>query len=84
MRDEYDRFLAYDDILCSMLGGDFEVNTIIEALRQIVGEPNFYKILSGNNYTWDYAAMFEYVFACLILVIVVGSIFKIILKMFGR
>lgn len=61
------------------------MNTIIEALRNIVGEPDFYKVLdNGRSPTWDYAAMFEYVFACLILVIVVGSIFKILLKMFGR
>lgn len=54
-------------------------------MRNIVGEPDFYKVLDdGRSPTWDYAAMFEYVFACLILVIVVGSIFKILLKMFGR
>lgn len=74
-----------DDICCIGNGGNVEMNTIIEALRQIVGEPDFYKVLDdGRSPTWDYAAMFEYVFACLILVIVVGSIFKILLKMFGR
>lgn len=76
--------MADDDICCIGNGGNIEMNTIIEALRQIVGEPDFYKVLNGNNPTWDYASMFEYVFACLILVIVVGSIFKILLKMFGR
>lgn len=82
--DEHDGFLADDDFLCFGVRGDFTVNTILEALRQIVGEPDFYKVLSGNNPTWDYAAMIEYVFACLILVIVIGSVFKVILKMFGR
>lgn len=76
--------MAYHDFLCNSCRGDFEMKTIIEALRDIVGEPHFYKVLSGNNPTWDYAAMFEYVFACLILVIVIGSVFKVLLKMFGR
>lgn len=56
------------------------MTTIIEALRSIVGVPDFYKVLEGgyNNPTWDYNAMFEYFFACLILCIVVSSIFKFI------
>lgn len=54
------------------------MTTIIEALRSIVGVPDFYKVLNGNNPTWDYNAMFEYFFACLILCIVVSSIFKFI------
>lgn len=57
------------------------MNTIIEALRSIVGEPDFYKVLEGSSYnnpSWDYNAMFEYFFACLILCIVVSSIFKFI------
>lgn len=56
------------------------MTSIIDAMRSIIGEPDFYKNLSGNSYTWDYGAMIEYFIACCLLLIVVGSVFKIILK----
>lgn len=59
------------------------MNTIISALRDIVGNPDFYVELDGRM-QWDYASMFEYCFACLVLLLVIGSIFKVILKLFGR
>lgn len=63
------------------------MQTVIEALRSILGEPDFYKILEGsynNNYSWDYNAMFEYFVASMIVIIVVGSIFKIVTNLFRR
>lgn len=58
--------------------------SILEALRVILGEPDFYKQLSSTgNYTWDYAAMIEYLVGALILLIVVSSVFKILVKVFG-
>lgn len=58
------------------------MTTIIDAMRSLIGTPNFYKILSGNNYTWDYGAMIEYFVACCILLVVISSVFKIISKIF--
>ena len=57
------------------------MTTIIEALRNIVGTPNFWRNLSGNSYTWDYAAMIEYFCAVLILCIVISSVFKFLSKL---
>lgn len=61
------------------------MNTIIDALREFLGEPDFYKHLtSSTNYTWDYGAMLEYVLAGILLLIVVGSVFKILRGWFSR
>lgn len=65
------------------------MKTILEALRDIVGTPDFWKVLPSNNsgytsYSWDYGAMLEYFFACLILCIVVGSIFRFLSKLVNR
>lgn len=61
------------------------METILEAVRSILGEPDFYKHLpgsSGTTYNWDYAAMFEYLIAGLILVLSVVFMFKLIFKLF--
>lgn len=58
------------------------MQTVIQALRQILGIPDFYKQMSGyNNYTWDYGAMIEYFVGALILLIVVSSVFRFINKL---
>lgn len=56
------------------------MQSMIDALRSILGEPDFYRVLYGNNPTWDYASMMEYFFSALLLCIVVGSIFRILCK----
>lgn len=58
------------------------MTSIIDAMRELIGEPDFYKVLYGNNPTWDYGAMIEYFIACLILLVVIGSVFKIITRLF--
>lgn len=52
------------------------MNNLIEALRDIIGTPDFY-ITNGNysNY-WDYGAMLEYMCAVIILCICISSVFK--------
>lgn len=61
------------------------MDTIIEALRQILGEPDFYKRLTDtSNYTWDYAAMIEYMVGAMILMIVVSYVFRCIKWIFSR
>ena len=61
------------------------MDTIIDALREVLGTPDFYKQMgsgSYNNYTWDYGAMLEYFVAAIILMIVVSSVFKLVRKIF--
>lgn len=61
------------------------MDSIINALREILGTPEFYvKLGSQQNYTWDYAAMFEYFFAGLILCIAICGIFRFILNVVKR
>lgn len=60
------------------------LQTVIQALREILGTPDFY--IEGSNYsgTWDYGAMLEYAIAGMLVLIVVGSIFKILRAVFER
>lgn len=60
------------------------MQTIIDALRSIVGKADFY--ITNNNYsgTWDYGAMIEYFCAVLILCIVIASIFRFLGKLVSR
>lgn len=52
------------------------MQTLIQGLRQILGNPDFY-IDNGNyNSTWDYGAMIEYMIAGVLLIVVVISVFK--------
>lgn len=54
------------------------MQTVIEALREILGTPDFY--IEGSNYssTWDYGAMIEYAIAGILVIVVVSSVFKIL------
>lgn len=53
------------------------MDTIIEYLRQFIGTPDFYKQMGTmSNYTWDYGAMIEYIFAGLLVLIVVANVFR--------
>lgn len=55
------------------------METVLTYVRQILGEADFYKQLGTmSNYSWDYAAMIEYVVAALLLLIVVSNIFRFI------
>lgn len=63
------------------------MQTLINALREIIGTPDFYKQMGGNNnynYTWDYGAMIEYMVAAMLLMVVVSWIFKSIRWLFSR
>lgn len=59
------------------------MTTVIEALRQILGNPDFY--INNGNYsgTWDYGAMVEYMVGAMILCIVVSSVFRLIREAFN-
>lgn len=58
------------------------ITNLIEALREILGQPDFYvRLENQTNYTWDYGAMLEYLCATIILSIVIASVFKFIRKL---
>ncbi len=59
------------------------MNTIIDALREIIGPADFY-LTSGNYGSWDYGAIIEYLSAVLIICIVVSSIFRFLNKLVSR
>lgn len=60
------------------------MDTLLNALRGIIGEADFY--ITNGNYSgsWDYGAMCEYFVAALILCICVSSVFRIIIKLAER
>lgn len=60
------------------------METIINALRQVLGVPDFYVRLGSSDYRWDYGAMIEYFVGALLLCIVVSSIFRIVAGFFKR
>lgn len=60
------------------------MKTILNALREILGEADFYTQLNGSSYSWDYAAMIEYFVGAVILCIVVSSVFRILVRLAGR
>lgn len=57
------------------------MQTVLNALRSVLGTADFY--IENGNYsgTWDYGAMIEYIVASLLLLIVVSSVFKFIFKL---
>lgn len=60
------------------------MDTILEALRAILGEPNFYDAGSGYSGSWDYGLMIEYFVGALILCIVVSSVFRFLMLIVKR
>lgn len=58
------------------------MQTVIDYLRDIIGTPDFY--IENGNYssTWDYGAMLEYAVAGVLVIIVVGSVFRILKEIF--
>ena len=58
------------------------MDTVINALRQVLGNPNFYKQMgSSSSYSWEYGAMIEYLVGALLVLIVVSSVFKFVLRL---
>lgn len=55
------------------------MQTVIDALREIIGIPEFYvRLGNATNYSWDYGAMIEYAIAGILVIVVVSSVFKIL------
>lgn len=57
------------------------MQTVLDALRTVLGEADFFKVLYGNSYSWDYGAMIEYFVGALILLITVSSVFKFLFRL---
>ena len=60
------------------------MTTILAALREIIGTPDFYIEGSGYSSSWDYGAMIEYFVCALILCITISSVFRLLGKMVSR
>lgn len=60
------------------------MQTMLDALRDILGPADFYDTGSGYNGSWDYGAMIEYMVAAMILMIVVSYVFRLIKWIFTR
>lgn len=61
------------------------MQTLINALRDILGTPDFYTRLENQqNYTWDYGAMIEYMVGAMLLMIVVSYVFRCIKWIFSK
>lgn len=60
------------------------MQTILESLRKVLGEADFY--ISSGNYsnTWDYGLMIEYLVGALILCVVITSVFRFLGKLVAR
>ncbi|MBQ8869368.1 MAG: hypothetical protein IJ027_06610 [Oscillospiraceae bacterium] len=55
------------------------MQTILSALRSILGEPAFYDAGTGYSGSWDYGLMIEYLVGALILMIVISSVFRFLM-----
>lgn len=60
------------------------MQTLINALRQVVGSADFYQTSGSYGGTWDYGAMIEYMVASLLLLVVVASIFRLLGRLCGK
>lgn len=53
------------------------METILEALRDVLGTPDFYvRLGTSQGYSWDYGSMIEYSVAAIVLCITIVSVFK--------
>ena len=60
------------------------MNTILEALREILGNADFYETSSGYGGSWDYGAMIEYFVGAVVLCLVITSVFRLLGKLVSR
>ena len=60
------------------------MQSLLSALRDIVGEADFYITNGSYSGTWDYGAMIEYMAAVLILCLVISSVFRFLMKVIDR
>lgn len=60
------------------------MQTLLDAMRSVVGAADFY-ITNGNfSGSWDYGAMCEYFAAVIVLIVVISSVFRFLGKLVDR
>lgn len=57
--------------------------TLLEALRSILGQADFYHTLYGDRPTWDYSLMIEYLVGAVVLLCVISNVFALLRILFG-
>lgn len=60
------------------------MQTVIEALRDILGEPAFYDSGAGYSGSYDYGLMLEYFVGAVVLCVVISSVFRFLGKLVSR
>lgn len=60
------------------------MTSILNSLREILGNPDFYETGSGYSGTWDYGAMIEYFVGAVVLCLVISSVFRLLGKLVDR
>lgn len=60
------------------------MDSVLSALRDILGQADFY--ITNGNYsgTWDYGAMIEYFVGAVVLCLVISSVFRFLCKVVER
>ena len=60
------------------------MKTVLEAIREIIGQGDFY--ITNGNYSgsWDYGAMIEYMVCAMVLIVVIASVFRFLGKLVSR
>lgn len=58
------------------------MQTIIDALKNVLGNPVFYHHDSNTYPTWDYGAMLQYIVAAAVLCIVISWVFRFLHSLF--
>lgn len=60
------------------------MQSVLDGIREILGEADFY--ISNGNYSgsWDYGAMIEYFVGAVVLCIVIASVFRFLGKLVAR
>lgn len=60
------------------------MQSVLEAIREILGEADFYITNGSYSGSWDYGAMIEYFVAAVVLCIVIASVFRFLGKLVSR
>lgn len=60
------------------------MQTLLDAMRSVVGAADFY--ITNGNYSgsWDHGAMCEYFAAVVVLIVVISSVFRFLGKLVDR
>lgn len=60
------------------------MKTVLDAVREIIGQGDFYIQNANYSGSWDYGAMIEYMVCAMILIVVIASVFRLLGKLVSR